>query len=290
MNSTNLPINIITHFYNEEYLLPFWIDWYKRLPINSVTLIDYDSTDKSYDIVKEQAPDHWNLIKSRNSDFCAIACDQEVMEIEEKIDGWKMTLNTTEFLMLPLGVNEYLNQLANNESLPNHWNKDFLFCQSVGIVGGENQNPKNMKDFFSGFSKGYITYPPVSHIPKPAQINTIARSDRILHKASHGHYESGRHNSRLVEKGSEIASNNIFVAWAGYYPWNEKTINRKLQIKNRIPAHNIKHGMGSQHTWLDSTMNTVRKQMERCGDLTDPSSRTFRQDYKNTYEDCLTLL
>jgi len=295
MGSDNLPINIITHFYNEQYLLPFWIDWYKRLPVSSVTLIDYSSTDKSCEIIKEQAPDHWNLIKSRNSDFCAIACDKEVMDIESSLEGWKMAVNTTEFLMIPQNLNDYLNVLINDAGklFPSHWNTNFVFCPSVGIVGEENQNPRNLKEFFSGFNKGYIGHCPVEHetVPINKQEYTIRRSDRIMHKYNHGHYSSGRHGSSLVRQGYEVKSNSMFLAWVGYYPWNQKTIDRKSSIKNRIPSSNIKEGWGQQHQWNIDKLNSIREELESgCGNLVDPFDKHFNNEYKKTYENCLTLL
>tara|TARA_R110002020_G_scaffold211556_1_gene417776 strand:+ start:412 stop:1296 length:885 start_codon:yes stop_codon:yes gene_type:complete len=293
MNSDNLPINIITHFHNEEYLLPFWIDWHKRLPIDSVTFIDYSSTDDSCKIVREQAPEHWNLIKSKNADFSAFSCDQEVMEIEKEIHGWKMALNTTEFLMMPPDVNSYLNTLINDAGtlFPEHWNTNLIYCPSVGVIGGENQNPKNTKEFLTGFNKGYISNPPIKDsLTDFEKSNTVSRSHRIMHRLPNAKYTIGRHSSEHVKHGYEITSNNMFVAWIGYYPWNQKTLDRKLQIKTQIPEKDIKRNYGLQHQWSTDKLNSIRKELEsNCEDLTNPFNNSFSESYKNTYEHCLTL-
>ena len=88
---------IITHFFNEEYLLPHWLNHHKKY-FNHGILIDYDSTDESVNIIKEICPD-WQIIKSKNEMFDAKKCDDEVMEIEQNISGFRICLNVTEFLI-----------------------------------------------------------------------------------------------------------------------------------------------------------------------------------------------
>ena len=41
---------IITNIFNEEYLLPFWLDYHRRIFDHGI-VIDYDSTDRSIEIV-----------------------------------------------------------------------------------------------------------------------------------------------------------------------------------------------------------------------------------------------
>ena len=101
-------VTVIAHFYNEEYLLPFWLNHHKNIFSHGI-LVDYNSTDNSVKIIKSIVP-HWKIISSRNEYFDAIDCDQEVMDIEKSIQGWKIALNITEFLMttnLHLILNKY---------------------------------------------------------------------------------------------------------------------------------------------------------------------------------------
>lgn len=73
-------------------------------------MINYNSTDSSVEIIKNICPD-WTIIDSRNETFSAAEVDQEVMDIESNIKGWKIALNTTEFL-----VGNFSN--LNDESIP----------------------------------------------------------------------------------------------------------------------------------------------------------------------------
>ena len=88
---------IISHFYNEEYLLPWWLEHHRKYFDDGI-MINYGSTDNSVNIIKEYCP-NWKVIDSRNSSFSASSVDEEVMDIESNISGWKIALNTTEFLI-----------------------------------------------------------------------------------------------------------------------------------------------------------------------------------------------
>lgn len=88
---------LISHFYNEEMLLPYWIKHHKQI-FDHAILINHGSTDRSFDIIKEMAPE-WDVIDSSLKEFDALLTDFEVEKVEEKIRGWKVCLNTTEFLV-----------------------------------------------------------------------------------------------------------------------------------------------------------------------------------------------
>lgn len=88
---------LICHFYNEEYLLPWFLKHHQQVFDHGI-MIDYASTDRSREIIQELCPT-WEIIPSRNQWFDPGPVDQEVIDIENSIDGWKMCLNVTEHLM-----------------------------------------------------------------------------------------------------------------------------------------------------------------------------------------------
>lgn len=67
-------------------------------------IIDYCSTDGTSDLVHRICP-HWTVIKTRNinedgkPNFDADLIDNEVKDIESTIEGNKICLNATEFLI-----------------------------------------------------------------------------------------------------------------------------------------------------------------------------------------------
>jgi hypothetical protein len=58
-------------------------------------------------------------------------------------------------------------------------------------------------------------------------------------------YMMGRHGS--YHPDSRVRLTDVFVGWFGYSPWNEKTIEKKLQIGAKVPALNQKIGAGKHH-------------------------------------------
>jgi hypothetical protein len=65
-------LTIISHFYNEEYLLPWWLEHHKKIAPFGV-MIDYHSTDRSVEIIKSICP-HWEIRTTRNESFDAALC------------------------------------------------------------------------------------------------------------------------------------------------------------------------------------------------------------------------
>ena len=79
---------VVCHFYNEEYLLPFWLKHHRTMFAHGI-LIDYHSTDQSVAIIRDLCPT-WDVRTSRNTMFQAVLVDEEVMEIEAGVGGYKI--------------------------------------------------------------------------------------------------------------------------------------------------------------------------------------------------------
>ena len=92
-------LSLISHIRNEALLLPHWIAHHRPM-FDAATIIDYASTDDSLDIIRTLAPE-WRIVRSQNVDFDANDADFEVMQIEFYTPGWKVALNTTEFMAAP---------------------------------------------------------------------------------------------------------------------------------------------------------------------------------------------
>ena len=52
-------LTVISHIFNEEYLLPFWLENHKNMFDHGI-IIDYCSTDSSVEIIKKYCPT-WEL-------------------------------------------------------------------------------------------------------------------------------------------------------------------------------------------------------------------------------------
>lgn len=91
---------LLSHFLNEEFLLPYWIRHHLGM-FDKAILIDYGSTDRSVEIIRELAP-HWEIRKTNVKKFEEPAIGEEIQEIEMAMPAgeWKVVLNTTEFLLV----------------------------------------------------------------------------------------------------------------------------------------------------------------------------------------------
>ena len=106
-------ITVITNIYNEEYYLPYWLAYHKKIFDHGI-VVDYCSTDNSMDIVRKICP-NWtirttkNITKEGKPYFHSACNDIEAMNIEKEVDGYKIFLNTTEWLLINKPLVEILN-------------------------------------------------------------------------------------------------------------------------------------------------------------------------------------
>lgn len=218
-------LTLISHFYNEEFLLPHWLTHHVRLFDHGV-LIDYASTDRSLEICRALAP-HWEVRPSQNSCFDAYAVDLEVMQIERGFDGWKMVLNTTEFLFHP-DVRGYIASLESDEpDLGCVATRCAVMCDSSAECAGADTNrPMVLQKHY-----GYVDY------------GQQTRRLRFLHRFSDGRYHLGRHGTDHPAR----LRDDLLLLWFGFSPWVEQLKARKLQIQTRIPDHDKRAWRGKEH-------------------------------------------
>lgn len=263
---------VITHFFNEEYLLPWWLKHHKEIFTDGI-LIDYGSTDKSVEIIKSICP-HWKVIPSKNAYFECDKVDQEVMWHETQISGWKIALNVTEFFLYN---DSFLRELAYSEQ---------LFVKSYSIVDTAEQlntfpdpNVSLIEQRYHGFSydEGF------SHHGIPITMQRYFC--RTMHRKKHGNYKSGRHFTYDGEKINEPfpyeakVSKNAAIAWYGWAPFNKLFLDRKLQIQTKCSQEDINGGYNWHHINL-----TEQSLMEvfANGHLYITDLKTSLDSYKHT--------
>jgi len=208
---------IITHFYNEEYLLPWWLEHHKKY-FDFGVLIDYDSTDRSVEICKEICPT-WQVVKSVNKEFGAWQIDAEVMAYERQFGGWRIALNVTEFLVG--NVNELMHDRdeATQYLIPSisffDWDPEGSLNKTIPIW--------EQKTFGIHYNDDFLT-----------------RRSRSLHNFSDIQYDAGRHFPKF---NCEEA---ILFHYANCIS-SPEMVKRRLQIQTRIPKSDIMRNMGHQH-------------------------------------------
>ncbi len=239
---------VISHFYNEEFFLPYWLKTHLPLFDHGV-LIDYQSTDRSVEICRGLAP-HWEVRQSRNAMFAAVANDEEVMDIERNYDGWwKIALNITEFLLLPDGnLKNYIAKFPSGTVSVR--TKGVLMIDSPKDIDKDvlPNIPLEMQRHWGKVEDPYGVRP---------------ERCRIIHNRTHGDYWVGRHQSRL----SYTHIPGCYCLWWGFSPWNIQRV-RRLRAAHKIPPSDVKAGMGETHVYnLDQHERLYREYLAGATDL-----------------------
>lgn len=234
---------ILSHFYNEEYLLPWWLNHHKKIFDDGI-LINYDSTDNSIEIIKEICPS-WTIVNSKNKIFEPFAVDREIMEYESQVEGYKITLNTTEFL-----IGNYKNLKDNNYIIPCLAMVDPLSeCNNIPTY---DYSLIKQKYFGMNFNESSF------------------RACRCMHN-SLVNYTVGRHFY-------SANTSDMVILWYGWSPYTEQMLQRKLQIKNKMPIQIDQ--LGFQHRMDIEEMKKVYNDYQKIScDLTPIISKYF--DFNN---------
>jgi hypothetical protein len=223
-------LTVICHIYNEEYLLPFWLEHHSQIFDHGI-IIDYCSTDRSIEIINKMCS-HWKVITTKNinkdgtPNFNAFLVDLEVNEVETMIEGHKICLNVTEFLIINQERHEFINFLQKNK---------YYYTNVYSAMTKKTNNfPKNSIEFFCD-------------IDLICQPKDGVRHHRVLHSDKMCHYITGRHWHIGGTQETNIYNNKFFILWCQYYPHNCKMLSRKLQIQNNIPQTDKNASSGWQH-------------------------------------------
>lgn len=259
---------LLCHFYNEEWMLPWFLNHHKQIFDHGI-MIDYHSTDRSREIIRELCP-AWDIITSRNLDFQADNIDTEVNDIEAGIDGWKICLNVTEQL---IGDYSVMNTTAPAE----------VYVPSIFMVDVErttriaNINLPLYKQYRYGFSF------------KDSDKNFLERRSRRLHNTQKPYpavstvecMAPGRHYN-LYTPNSELV-----ILYYGWCPFDEGQLARKLQIQTQVPWTDRLQNRGCHHITNKETL-TYRLENEFM-----PRSRNLTEEinyYVNKHENFSNLL
>ena len=222
---------------------------------DQAVLINHGSTDKSVEIIKSMAP-NWKIIDSSLESFDAVLTDFEVQKIEDGIDGWKICLNTTEFIFGSLqNVLKKYELLGIRALMPRSF---IMVDKEPGSTLNSNLALLDQKPF--GVPDGVVYH----FFMREKKIRDLVRRikrpkwrhngrSRLLHSHRIGGYSVGRH--QWVH--SSIPINELSICWFGFSPWNSGFINRKLAIKDKLPTENLH--LGFQHRWDLTQMHNVYK-------------------------------
>lgn len=218
-------LTLLSHMRNEELLLPMWLTYHKTIFDHGI-IVDYDSTDRSQDIIKQICPT-WEVKPTTVRDANGVAqfipryTDREMMEIEKAIDGFKQILNTTEFFVVT--DPNFRDTLKRNVAYrPSGWD----------LIGRQPADPTNILELLDSVSC-------VRHDPGRG---------RYFHDLKPASYRIGRHflNTRRALIKSHPSMHVFHLCTP--FPYSERFYERALRVKDLLPIiHEGRVTGGSQH-------------------------------------------
>ena len=251
---------VISHFLNEELFLPHWLRHHVPMFDHGI-MIDYGSTDRSVEIIRELAP-HWEIRKTHNDRFMEPAITNEVAEIEKGLPPkyWKLVLNVTEFLVCADLRVFIVNFEKEFPHLPGFKTTGILMVDSPEEEQTELTDAPLVLQRRHGIVERRGEPNIVNMKNVPADLALIPGRCRFVHKLPTGHYEPARHTTTSVIKLGEIdkklgvseywgTENEITKAsWRGVYPgvyiaWFGRWSPFLRRFKERVTSfdiHNIR--------------------------------------------------
>lgn len=209
---------LLSHFYNEEYLLPHWLNHHKKYFTDGI-LVNYGSTDNSCDIIRQVCPT-WKIINSKENEFGAMSLDRQMSELEIPVEGWRIVLNTTEFL------------IGNYHIIDKIQSPSEFFIPSILMADStETQYTDIRENILSERTYGISPYDSVENF----RLRRARRLGNFFRP-----YNTGRHFEHYDTQ-------EFIICWYGFSPFNEHTIKRKLQIQSKMPEMDKRLGLGVQH-------------------------------------------
>jgi len=224
---------LITHIYNEEYLLPLWLSHHRPL-FDNLVVIDYRCTDSSLQLCRDLW-DGCTIIPTRNAEFDAAHVDSEVMDIERTIPGIKMVLNTTEFLFCETPITSL-----------------FMINPASYSVIAVSPYSNTMSTFGDG---GTL----VSKLLGDDVSYNADRGCRQIHSFTHGNYTLGRHGTNNPTRDT----GRLHIVWLGYFPMSDELLKRKCQIT--ISSRDRNAGYGIHHTFPRERLLEINNQKVNTG-------------------------
>jgi hypothetical protein len=207
-------ITVISSFYNEEYLLPWWLECNKKVFDHGI-LFNYFSNDKSVEIIKRICPT-WEIINTKQKMWSDIANEEDVTSAEKTVDGFKINIAITEFVI-------QVKQFTLLKS-----KKCYAIPMYVMVDTKPEDIPTYKKSLIEQKKTGYLSE---------------KNKYRFLHNYTDGAYSTyGRH--RTTHKLYQCFAFIIFKY--AYSPWNKDLIKRKLSMKTNCDPYG-KHG--KHHLW-----------------------------------------
>ncbi|MBL8600256.1 MAG: glycosyltransferase family 2 protein [Devosia sp.] len=234
---------VISHFYNEEYLLPWWLAHHVDL-FDVGILINHGSTDRSVEIARELAP-HWRIVNSRLTQFDAALTDLEVSNYEWELPTcWKIALNITEFVLPARPLSEIESELTEQGRMGCACS-GFIVVDDAPERAPTYEQPLVLQKHW-GLDDNAVQDP---DLRASLGLPRIIGRNRFYHSNSTGLYTVGRHASAHPDYA--YRSRDLLIFHYRFAPWTEAGVRRKTHHRDKMAPADIARGWGAHHVNSD---------------------------------------
>jgi len=242
---------VVCHFYNEEYMLPWWLQ-HHRWVFDHGIMIDYHSTDRSVEIIRNLCPS-WEIRTTKNQYFDSTDVDNEVMDIERGLDGWRMALNVTEFLY------GNLDHLPSDSGFAQYFIGNYVFVDLKDMAKtGELPILVSDRPLHDQRVWGYDEF----QNKGTSRGGNMARMHRSIHNYP-VEYTPGRHWGN----GRPRSFNDLVIFYYGWADSSEPGIKRKMQIQDKMSAADKEMNAGNHVGTYEEYLTRFENQKRFARDL-----------------------
>jgi len=246
---TDFKITVFAHVFNEELLIPYWLNHHKKMFDHGV-IINYDSTDNTVNIINKICPT-WEIV-TPTEPFGS--CINQIHNLETQHDGWKITLNISEFLFIDDLRNFIINFKNNNPSLSGIRTRGCVIVdyttkidinKPIVIQFKRGYFEEDLKKYINNRNLSQQCFNEKNHISKTATwINMgIDGRSRLLHKCKTGNYLQGRHSTLhdniYPRNNGSSPESNLILLYFGYAPYLICKTRHKQNCTPRISHLNM---------------------------------------------------
>ncbi len=239
-------------------MLPWFLNHHKQIFDHGV-MIDYHSTDRSREIIKEICPT-WEIRTTKNDFFDSALIDREVETIEKEISGWRICLNVTEFLY------------GNYSHLANISKDTWYFIGSYVFVDMlDNQPIDNNQPLHTQRTWGYKDL---------SNGRTLSEGDRPRRSLHNYLISYPVHGGRHYDEPASF--DDLYIFYYGYAVLNENGIKRKTQIQGKMSSTEQKKLVAShpnkvtEKSFLDKIAKHIRP---KAKDITNEIQPIIKFNY-----------
>lgn len=257
-------IEIITAWYNEEFLAPFFLKHYAFADKIHI-LLDADTDDDTLREIGKAPNAHVQYIRYPDGFDDSIKIER-IREVYKKIEkGWVIAVDSDEFLFpLPLGTTV-------REALAKEIHSDIVYAQMWQVY--RHRDDKDLDPGMPAVLQRRHGDPNVNE-----GLNALYTKPAIIRAGRNIEWRVGCHTVRYPKPKNKIArlfywlrpkpvisGNKLYGAhWAMADP--EYCINRRKGRKGRLSQHSLDKGYG--HHYMDDTDMSIRRELE--AHLDDP--------------------